>query len=96
LIALKSIHKGIKKLKVNPEKIDADLNENWSIVAEAIQTILRREKFPNPYEALKQLTRTNGVINKKVIHEFIDGLEVAESIKLELKEITPSNYTGIA
>jgi adenylosuccinate lyase len=96
LIALKSMHKGIKKLNVNPTKIDADLNENWSVVAEAIQTILRREKFPNPYEALKELTRTNGVINKKVIHEFIDGLGVEESIKQELKEITPSNYTGIA
>jgi adenylosuccinate lyase len=96
LISLKSMHKGIKKLNVNPTKIDADLNENWSVVAEAIQTILRREKFPNPYEALKELTRTNGVINKKVIHEFIDGLGVEESIKQELKEITPSNYTGIA
>jgi adenylosuccinate lyase len=96
LIALKSMQKGVKKLNVNPTKIDADLKENWSVVAEAIQTILRREKFPNPYEALKQVTRTNGVINKKVIHEFIDGLEVEENIKLELKEITPSNYTGIA
>ena len=96
LIALKSMQKGVKKLNVNPTKIDADLKENWSVLAEAIQTILRREKFPNPYEALKQVTRTNGVINKKVIHEFIDGLEVEENIKLELKEITPSNYTGIA
>jgi adenylosuccinate lyase len=95
LIALKSMQKGLKKLNVNPTKIDADLNENWSVVSEAIQTILRREKFPNPYEALKELTRINGVINKKVIHEFIDGLEVKENIKLELKEITPSNYTGI-
>ena len=96
LIALKSMLKGVKKLNVNPAKIDADLNENWSIVAEAIQTILRREKFPNPYEALKELTRTHGVINKKVIHEFIDGLKVEEVIKQELKAITPSNYTGIA
>lgn len=96
LIALKSMLKGVKKLKVNPTKIDADLNENWSIVAEAIQTILRREKFPNPYEALKELTRTHGVINKKVIHEFIESLEVEDKIKQELKEITPSNYTGIA
>lgn len=96
LIALKSMLKGVKKLNVNPAKIDADLNENWSIVAEAIQTILRREKFPNPYEALKELTRTHGVINKKVIHEFIDGLKVEEAIKQELKAITPSNYTGIA
>ena len=96
LIALKSMLKGVKKLNVNPTKIDADFNENWSIVAEAIQTILRREKFPNPYEALKELTRTHGVINKKVIHEFIESLEVEDKIKQELKEITPSNYTGIA
>ena len=96
LIAIKSMLKGVKKLNVNPTKIDADLNENWSIVAEAIQTILRREKFPNPYEALKELTRTHGVINKKVIHEFIESLEVEDKIKQELKEITPSNYTGIA
>ena len=96
LIALKSMLKGVKKLNVNPTKIDADLNENWSIVAEAIQTILRREKFPNPYEALKELTRTHRVINKKVIHEFIESLEVEDKIKQELKEITPSNYTGIA
>lgn len=95
LIALKSMQKGVKKLNVNPTKIDADLNENWSVVSEAIQTILRREKFPKPYEVLKELTRTNGVINKKVIHKFIDGLELKENIKLELKEITPSNYTGI-
>jgi len=96
IIALKSMLKGIKKLNVNPAKIDADLNENWSIVAEAIQTILRREKYPNPYEALKELTRTHGVINKKVIHQFIENLEVEDKIKQELKEITPSNYTGIA
>ena len=96
LIALKSMLKGVKKLNVNPTKIDADLNENWSILAEAIQTILRREKFPNPYEALKELTRTHGVIDKKVIHEFIESLEVEDKIKQELKEITPSNYTGIA
>ena len=88
--------KGVKKLNVNPTKIDADLNENWSIVAEAIQTILRREKFPNPYEALKELTRTLGVFIKKVILEFIESLEVEDKIKQELKEITPSNYTGIA
>ena len=96
LIALKSMLKGVKKLNVNPIKIDADLNENWSILAEAIQTILRREKFPKPYEALKELTRTHGVIDKKVIHEFIESLEVEDKIKQELKEITPSNYTGIA
>ncbi|MEK9603465.1 MAG: adenylosuccinate lyase [Flavobacteriaceae bacterium] len=96
LIAFKSMVKGIKKLNVNPTKIDADLEENWPIVAEAIQTILRREKYPNPYEALKDLTRTNEVVNKQVIHKFIDGLNVEENIKQELKRITPSNYTGIA
>ena len=96
LIALKSMLKGIKKLNVNSTKIDSDLNKNWSVVTEAIQTILRREKFPNPYEALKKLTRINGTINKKIIHEFIENLEVDQKIKQELKEITPSNYTGIA
>jgi len=96
LIAFKSMVKGIKKLNVNPTKINADLNENWSIVAEAIQTILRREKHPNPYETLKDLTRTNSVVNKKLIHEFIDGLDIEENIKQELKQITPSNYVGIA
>ena len=96
MIALKSMLKGIKKLNVNSTKIDSDLNKNWSVVTEAIQTILRREKFPNPYEALKELTRINGTINKKIIHEFIENLEVDQKIKQELKEITPSNYTGIA
>ena len=96
LIAFKSMVKGIKKLNVNPTKINADLNENWSIVAEAIQTILRRENYPNPYETLKDLTRTNSVVNKKLIHEFIDGLDIEENIKQELKQITPSNYVGIA
>ena len=66
------------------------------MIAEAIQTILRREKFPNPYEALKELTRINGAINKKIIHDFIENLEVDQKIKQELKEITPSNYTGVA
>ncbi len=95
LIAFKSMVKGIKKLNVNTVKIDADLNENWSIIAEAIQTILRREKYPNPYEALKKLTRTNGFVDKTVIHDFIDQLEIDDAIKKELKVITPSNYTGI-
>ena len=95
LIALKSMLKGIKKLTVNTTKIEKDLNENWSVVAEAIQTILRREKFPSPYEALKELTRTNSKIDKKVIHKFIENLEVDQKIKEELKEITPSNYIGV-
>jgi len=96
LIALKSMVKGIHKLKVNTVKINTDLNENWSIVAEAIQTILRRENYPNPYEALKKLTRTDGFITKAVIHDFIDQLEIDEATKKELKVVTPSNYTGIA
>ena len=96
LIALKSMLKGLKKLNVNPTKIQADLDQNWSIVAEAIQTILRREKFPNPYEVLKEFTRTKTVINQKIIHEFIDGLELRDEIKDELKEITPFNYIGIS
>ena len=96
LIALKSMLKGLKKLNVNPTKIQADLDQNWSVVAEAIQTILRREKFPNPYEVLKEFTRTKTVINKKIIHEFIDGLELRDEIKDELKEITPFNYIGIS
>ena len=72
-----------------------DLEDNWAVVAEAIQTILRREFFPNPYEALKDLTRNNEVINQKSIHNFIDDLNVSESVKTELKQITPQNYTGI-
>jgi adenylosuccinate lyase len=96
LIALKSMVKGVKKLNVNREKISSDLEENWSIVAEAIQTILRREKYPNPYEALKTLTRTGQVIDKAAMHNFIDQLDIDVSIKDELKKITPSNYTGVA
>ena len=95
LIAISSTIKGINKLIVNKAKIDSDLNENWAVIAEAIQTILRREGYPNPYEALKKLTRINSEINKKTIHEFIDSLEIENKIKNELKEISPSNYTGI-
>jgi adenylosuccinate lyase len=96
LIAFKSMVKGVKKLNVNREKISSDLEDNWSIVAEAIQTILRREKYPNPYEALKTLTRTGQVIDKAAMHNFIDQLDIDVSIKDELKKITPSNYTGVA
>ena len=96
LIAFNSIVKGINKLNFNPTKINADLEENWSVVAEALQTILRREQYPNPYEALKALTRTNESIDKRVIHHFIDGLEISDTVKAEMKKITPSNYTGIA
>jgi len=95
LIALQSTGKGLDKLVLNPDKIQADLNANWAVVAEAIQTVLRREGFENPYEALKGLTRTHSKIDEKSISSFIDKLEVSETIKTELKAITPSNYTGI-
>ena len=95
IIAFKSTLKGLQKLLLNPTKIAEDLEKNWAVVAEAIQTILRREGFPNPYEALKGLTRTNEAISKTSISNFIDTLEVNDTIKTELKAITPSNYTGI-
>ncbi len=95
VIALKSTIKGLNKLLLNESVIANDLEENWAVVAEAIQTILRREFFPNPYEALKDLTRNNNVMNKSSIHNFIDSLNVSETIKKELKQITPQNYTGI-
>lgn len=95
LIAFKSTLKGLSKLILNESKFNEDLENNWAVVAEAIQTILRREGFPNPYEALKGLTRTNEVITKTSISNFIDTLEVSDKIKLELKHITPQNYTGI-
>ena len=79
---------------LNEEKIKADLENNWAVVAEAIQTILRRENYPNPYEALKDLTRGNHKIDKSVIHTFIDGLQLSRAVKKELKKITPANYTG--
>jgi adenylosuccinate lyase len=95
LIAIKSTLKGLNKLLLNETAIKKDLEENWAVVAEAIQTILRREFFPNPYEALKDLTRKNEVINKEAIHNFIDQLNVDMALKEELKKITPENYTGI-
>jgi len=95
IIGFKSTIKGLKKLVLNPEKIALDLENNWAVVAEAIQTILRREGYPNPYEALKGLTRTNSKITKATMANFIDTLEISEVIKQELKVITPSNYTGI-
>ena len=95
LIALKSLNKGIKKLVINKEKISSDLDENWAVVAEAIQTILRRENYPNPYESLKELTRLNSKITKETIGDFIDNLNIRDSIKKELKKINPSNYTGV-
>lgn len=95
LIALKSLQKGLGKLLLNENAIKADLSNNWAVVAEAIQTVLRREGFPKPYEALKDLTRTNDVITEEAISTFIDGLDVSPEIKAELKAITPFNYTGI-
>ena len=95
LIAFKSTIKGINKLIVNESKIEEELNNNWAVVAEAIQTILRRINYPKPYEALKELTRTNTKIDKNSIKKFIDSLDISEEIKSELKNITPENFTGI-
>ena len=95
LIAFEATLKGLNKLLLNESKFAEDLEKNWAVVAEAIQTILRREGYPNPYEALKDLTRTNKVINKDSIHAFIESLNVSNDIKTELKAITPSNYLGI-
>jgi adenylosuccinate lyase len=95
LIAFEATLKGLNKLLLNEEKIAEDLEKNWAVVAEAIQTILRREGYPNPYEALKDLTRTNTVINKEAIHNFIGTLKVSEEVRAELMQITPSNYLGI-
>ena len=95
LIGIKSTLKGLGKLLLNKDKFDEDLERNWAVVAEAIQTILRREAYPNPYEALKGLTRTNQAINQHTIADYIDTLDVSEAIKNELKQITPENYTGI-
>lgn len=95
IIGLEATLKGLNKLLLNESKFAEDLEKNWAVVAEAIQTILRREAYPNPYEALKDLTRTNTVINKESIHAFIETLNVSHEIKEELKQITPSNYLGI-
>ena len=95
IIALKSTFNGLSKLLVNKNKIYDDLENNWAVVAEAIQTILRREGYPNPYEALKDLTRTNTKINEESMSSFIDRLDIADSVKNELKKISPFNYTGI-
>jgi len=95
LIAFESTLKGLNKLLLNEPKFHEDLEKNWAVVAEAIQTILRREGYPNPYEALKGLTRTNEAIDKNAIHTFIQSLTISEAIKAELMQITPSNYLGI-
>jgi len=95
IIAFRSIEKGLDKLVLNNEKLEADLEENWAVVAEAIQTILRREAYPAPYEALKKLTRGKQKIDRKAIHSFVDSLDVSAVVKKELKAVTPHNYTGV-
>ena len=95
VIAIESTLKGLRKLILNEKKIAADLDDTWAVVAEAIQTILRREAYPHPYEALKALTRTNKKMTEETIHEFIQGLNVSDTVKAELMAITPHNYTGI-
>jgi adenylosuccinate lyase len=94
-IALQSLMNGLNKLLLNPDVIKRDLDYSWAVVAEGIQTILRREAYPEPYEALKALTRTNESITEKSIREFIDALDIDEQIKKELRTITPHNYTGV-
>ena len=95
IISLKSLEKGLGKLILNEQKLKADLENNWAVVAEAIQTILRREKYPNPYEALKELTRGNNAITKTSLHEFINELKISRALKKELKSVSPHNYTGV-
>ena len=95
LLALKSIEAGLSKLVLNDEKIYSDLDNNWAVVSEAIQTVLRRENYPQPYEALKELTRGKQGISQKIMHQFIDKLKVPAAIKKELKKITPHNYVGV-
>ena len=95
IISFNSINKGISKLLINEIKIESDLQANWAVVAEAIQTILRRENYPNPYEALKELTRGKAAIDKDSIHAFIGSLKISAALKKELKAITPENYTGV-
>ncbi len=95
LIAFASLEKGVSKLVLNEKAIEEDLDANWAVVSEAIQTILRRESYPAPYEKLKELTRGKAQIDEKSIREFIDGLDVAEPIKDELRKISPFNYTGV-
>lgn len=95
ILAIKSMEKGLDKLVLNETKLKTDLDNNWAVVAEAIQTVLRRENYPQPYEALKELTRGKNAIDKKAIHQFISKLKISSALKNELKKITPYNYTGI-
>src|SRR5690606_11442389 len=94
-IAFKSLERGIRKLEINEGKIRQDLEDNWVVIAEAIQTILRKEGFENPYETLKELTRTHEKITQETIHNFIDTLDIKPGLKTRLKQITPFNYTGV-
>jgi adenylosuccinate lyase len=94
ILAILSVNKGVGKLILNEEKLHTDLDNNWAVVAEAIQTILRRENYPKPYEALKELTRGKTSIDKNTIHSFIDSLKISAALKKELKAVTPFNYTG--
>jgi adenylosuccinate lyase len=96
VISLQSLAKGIAKLELNQAAIDADLENNWAVVAEAIQTVLRRAGYANPYEALKELTRKNEKITKEGIHQFIDDLDISTTLKNDLKKISPFNYTGVS
>ena len=95
IISFKSLEKGLSKLILNEEKLKSDLENNWAVVAEAIQTVLRRENYPQPYEALKELTRGKGAIDKNAMHAFINSLKISAALKKELKAISPHNYTGI-
>ena len=95
VIALASLEKGLSKLLINRDKIAADIDNSWNVCAEALQTILRREGYPKPYEALKELTRVNSVVNQASIAAFVDTLAVSDAVKAELKRITPATYTGI-
>ena len=94
LIAFSSLEKGLGKLILNKEALHQDLADNWAVVAEALQNILRREQYPNPYEALKALTRTGNKITEETLIVFIDGLDIAEEVKDEMRKISPFNYTG--
>lgn len=95
VIAVQSTLKGLRKLILNEDRLSEDLDNTWAVVAEAIQTILRREAYPHPYEALKALTRTNQKMTEQTIHEFVQGLNVSDEVKAELMAITPHNYTGV-
>jgi len=94
LIALKSLEKGISKLLLNETKLNDDLDDNWAVVSEAIQNILRKTGYPKPYETLKKLTRGNHQITEESLHDFIDSLEIADDLKTYMKQITPFNYIG--